>query len=326
MLIALLLIGTVVLAWANGANDNFKAVATLYGSGTLDYKQSLRVATGAQVAGSLASVVLAGALVKAFGGKGLVPDAVVGDPGFVLSVATGSAATVLIATRVGIPVSTTHAIVGALVGAGLWFDPSQLAWERLGATFVGPLLVSPLLALGAAAALYPLATAARRRFTSDGRAALAGAEALDRLHVASGLSLGFARGLNDTPKVLGLVAAAGWTGVHPRVALVAIATAMAVGGVVQARRVAETLGHRITTMSRGQGLLANLTGSALVIGASLLGMPVSTTHVSTGAIFGIGLHTGTADWRVVGAIVAAWGLTLPLSAAFAALAAAFLSP
>ena len=74
---------------------------------------------------------------------------------------------------------------------------------------------------------------------------------------------------------------------------------MASGGVLHSRRVAETLGHRITSMTPGEGLLANAVSSGLVIGASLLGSPVSTTHVSTGAIFGIGVRTGGADRRVV---------------------------
>ncbi len=92
---------------------------------------------------------------------------------------------------------------------------------------------------------------------------------------------------------------------------------MALGGLLHSRRIAETLGHRITSMNHGQGLIANSVASALVIGASLLGSPVSTTHVSTGAIFGIGVWSGKADTRVIGGIVLAWVATLPLGAAVA---------
>ena len=97
-------------------------------------------------------------------------------------------------------------------------------------------------------------------------------------------------------------------------ALLIIAVAMAVGGLLHSRRLAETMGRRITTMNPGQGLMTNLVSSGLVIGASLIGAPVSTTHVSTGAIFGIGTWTGETDWKLVGGIVAAWVATLPLGA------------
>ncbi len=363
--VLLLALAALALAWANGANDNFKATATLYGSGTADYEAALTLATGAQVVGSIASVALAGALLSAFSGKGLVPASVVGDPAFLVAVATGAAATVLLATRVGAPVSTTHALLGGLLGAGLAMAPDRLAWGALGGKYFVPLAVSPLLAATAAGLLYPAARFVRCRFgwneqtwlaagavdragdppsgafafagqegdpapRGDGRAfeglllGVSALELIDFAHTASAFALGFARGLNDTPKILALLVAAGWSGIDPRASLLVVAAAMAAGGVLGARRVAETISHRITGMNRGQGLLANTVGSTLVIGASLLGSPVSTTHVSIGAIFGIGLHTGSADWRVAGGILAAWAATLPAAALVAAAVASLL--
>ena len=147
------------------------------------------------------------------------------------------------------------------------------------------------------------------------------ARTVDSLHGFSAFALGVARGLNDTPKVLGLLVAAAWSGLNPRASLVIVAIAMAIGGVLASRRVAETLGHRITEMNLGQGFVANAVASALVIGASFLGAAVSTTHVSTGAIFGIGLWTRRAHPSVVGQIALAWIVTLPLGAAISWLAA-----
>lgn len=86
---------------------------------------------------------------------------------------------------------------------------------------------------------------------------------------------------------------------------------MALGGLLNARRVAETLSHKITAMNHGQGFSANLATGLLVILASTLGLPVSTTHVSVGALFGIGATTRQADHRVVSGIVLSWLLTLP---------------
>jgi PiT family inorganic phosphate transporter len=140
---------------------------------------------------------------------------------------------------------------------------------------------------------------------------------MDRLHEGSAFSLGFARALNDTPKVLALLVAAGWSRIDLQLSLVVIASAMAIGGWFRARRVAETLSHRITSLTHGQGLLANGVASSLVIGASLLGSPVSTTHVSTGALIGIGMWNDTTEWRMISGILTAWLATLPMAAALA---------
>ena len=363
MHILLLLLAALALAWANGANDNFKATATIYGSGAMDYASARLLATAAQLSGSVASVVLASALLKSFGGKGLVPTAVVADASFLVAVGAAAAIIVLIATRAGLPVSTTHALVGGLAGAGLVLAPAQLSWSALGSSYFLPLLVSPPLAAAAGAILYPLAHRVRLglgieadtcvclgssrvpvqvtregsmtlrqtglpltvaegdacRLFYDGHMFGASVQTLvDRLHGVSAFSLGFARGLNDTPKVLALLVAAGWSGIDPRISLAGVAAAMAAGGWLRARRVAETLSHRITSLSHGQGLLANCVSSSLVIGASLLGSPVSTTHVSTGALFGIGVWNERTDWWTVGRILLAWVVTLPLAALVAA--------
>jgi PiT family inorganic phosphate transporter len=89
---------------------------------------------------------------------------------------------------------------------------------------------------------------------------------------------------------------------------------MALGGLLNARRVAETMSHKITAMNHGQGFSANLTTGILVILASLFGLPVSTTHVSVGALFGMGLTTGQANPRVMLKILLSWIVTLPCAA------------
>ncbi|MCO5168751.1 MAG: anion permease [Planctomycetes bacterium] len=370
-----MLLAAAFLAYANGANDNFKGVATLYGSGTASYRRALAWATLTTLLGAGAALLLGGALVAAFGGKGLVPDAVARSEAFAASVALGAALTVLLATRLGLPVSTTHALVGALVGAGLVAVGAGVDLARLGAAFVLPLLLSPCLALLTAAALYPCLRWARRRLdvtehtclcvgparvlvpvpvsvvgvaaapgptlavTSELAAALPvevsvgeqvqcvrryggrvlGVSAqglLDALHYLSAGAVCFARALNDTPKVVGIVVVSGTLGAAPGLALAGVA--MALGGLVGSRRVAETMSRRAATLNPGSGFAANLVTSALVLGASGLAVPVSTTHVSCGGIFGIGAVTGSARWRVVAQILLAWVTTLPLGAGLAA--------
>jgi inorganic phosphate transporter, PiT family len=362
MSVALILLAVLCLAYANGANDNFKGVATLFGSGTTNYRVALTLATGATLLGSLAAVFLAGKLLQAFSGKGLVADHLVSDPGYVASVASAAGLTVLLATRLGLPISTTHSLVGALVGAG-WAAGSVLDLARLGASFFAPLLISPLLALGLTCGLYPICRRIRQRAGITEETCLCvgtetlevvpaecaatavlraeeltvqvgtevecrtryrgnvlginAASALDRLHFLSAGVVSFARGLNDTPKIAALLLLVPALGSVGGIALVG--GAIAVGGVVSARKVAETMSRRITPMSHGQGFLANLLTGAIVIGASRLGLPVSTTHVSCGALFGIGTVTRQGNLGTIGTILAAWVTTLPLGAAMGAL-------
>jgi PiT family inorganic phosphate transporter len=362
LLIALIVLG---LAYANGANDNFKGVATLFGSGASDYRGALRWATAATFAGSLASIVVGAGLVVKFSGKGLVPEAVLADPGFIAAVGLGAAGTVFLATRLGFPISTTHALVGGLVGAGLAArGVGGVNPAALGTAFIAPLLIAPLAAVALAAVAYPLLHRARKAlgFTRETcvcvgeevrviaveprRGALAASVAhalpsvtiasaqecftryagrvagvslqtlLDRLHYLSAGAVCFARGLNDTPKVVALLVAA--EAVHLPLASSIVAAAIAVGGLVSAKRVAETMSHQITAMNHGQGLTANLATAFLVVWASRWGLPVSTTHVSCGALFGIGAVTGQARWGAIGSIAIAWVTTLPVSAALAA--------
>src|SRR5688572_218404 len=94
---------------------------------------------------------------------------------------------------------------------------------------------------------------------------------------------------------------------------------MAAGGLLSARRIAETMSNKITAMNAGQGFTANLVTALMVIGASRLGVPVSTTHVSCGALFGIGAVNRQARWKMIVQILLAWVTTLPLALAAAAL-------
>src|SRR3989454_5549249 len=144
MTLALLFLASCFLAYSNGANDNFKGVASLFGSRTCSYKTAITWATLTTGAGSIAAIFLAQSLLKKFSGKGLVPDALTAQPEFLLAVASGAGATVILATLLGFPISTTHGLTGALVGAGLATGPGNVNFAALGKDFVGPLLLAPL--------------------------------------------------------------------------------------------------------------------------------------------------------------------------------------
>ena len=341
-----------LLAFSNGANDNFKGFATVWGSYTLSYRRALALATAATLAGSLVSLLLAESLVQQFTGKGLVPSAVAASPSFALSVGLAAAATVMLATGLGFPVSTTHALLGGLVGAGLAVNGGAARFGALADAFLAPLLISPVIAalLGSfawrllrrrpeqldcvciVAPDQPLAaagTASLRMATS----ALVVAETeaclslpatvarfsipalADRAHTLSAASICFARGVNDTPKLTALLLAA--SALDAQVSVLMLALVMASGGLLFSRRVAETMSKRMTRMDHTQGLAANLITAALVLIASKFGLPVSTTHLSVGSIAGVGASARRLDWGTLRGVLLSWVATLPLAAAAA---------
>lgn len=384
LLTILMVLAVIWLAYANGANDNFKGVATLFGSATTSYKTAIWWACATTFAGSMCALIMGTALIKAFSGKGLVETAVLSDPAFLFSVATGAAATVFLATRLGFPISTTHAIVGGLVGAGV-AAPGGVEFLLLSSRFLLPLISAPLLAAVLTGLLYLVFRYLRRKagitrqtcvcvgskehviasesqnvalsampdgalaFTDNsgntrlvpdlnvtvgetpscrqrytGSAYGVTAETVvNTLHFMTAGTVGFARGMQDTAKIVGLLVGASIVGLADEgTALMAIALVgsfMALGGLISARRVAQTLSQKITDMNHGQGFTANLVTSFLVIGSSIFGWGVSTTHCSVGALFGIGLANGTARWQMVRQIILAWLITLPCAAAFALL-------
>ncbi len=361
MITTLLFISVCFLAYANGANDNFKGVASLYGSGATNYRRALTWATVSTLAGSLCALFLANALLVKFSGKGVAPDALIQSIPFMAAVATGAGLTVIIATRFGFPISTTHALLGAIVGGTLAAAPDAINIAALQKNFVLPLLLSPLIAILLAIAVYSTLKQVRQslnigedlcvctedfltskanfvvlqttsvtvaqetdwEITVDNAVDCQKRQAakilglnvervLNGLHFFSAGTVCFARGLNDTPKIAGLL----WLAPNFAIewVIVIIATGMALGGMLNARRIAETMSHKITSISPGQGLSANLTTAFLVTFASKLGLPVSTTHVSVGALFGIGIRNRTANIRMVLSILLAWVSTLPCAA------------
>ncbi|MBA3659420.1 MAG: inorganic phosphate transporter, partial [Gemmatimonadales bacterium] len=161
----------------------------MIGSGTTGYRTALPWATVTTMLGSLLALLLARGLIAAFRGKGLVPEALTADPAFLLSVSVAAALTVLLATRLGLPVSTTHALIGGLVGAGAVATHGHLDLARLGATFVLPLLLSPLLALGLTVVLYGALARLRRGLGIARTSCLCAGEALLALSPAGAAAL-----------------------------------------------------------------------------------------------------------------------------------------
>lgn len=371
MLTIILFFATLFLAYTNGANDNFKGVATLYGSGTLSYKAALSIATLMTFLGSICAIFLAQGLIASFSGKGLLPQEIAGTTHFLISVGFGAGCTVLLATYLGFPISTTHSLVGSLLGSGLMAVGLDINFYRLGGAFFLPLLLSPFIAFILGILVYQFFTRTRKAIgltkescicigeqnqfvplksienTEYGKEKLdvnlcnqigptlliaddseccvlytgrvwniSIQKLLDFAHIVSAATVSFARGLNDTPKIAGLLVAAQAYDIH--IGMVTIAIVMAIGGLISTRRVAETMSKKITEINHGQGFSANLVTSFLVIFASQFGVPVSTTHVSVGSIFGIGVVNRIHDSKMMRSLLLSWLITLPVAMIFSA--------
>ena len=261
------------------------------------------------------------------------------------------------------PISTTHSLIGALLGTGL-VAGSAINTGNLGNKFILPLLTSPLIAIAVTGVLYPIlrffrkkmgvtqeycvcvgketlevvpetiqscqAVALERaeslsvstgqsvscRSNYDGKViGLDAGEALDKAHFLSSGIVSFARGLNDTPKIAAMLLLIPAFGVTS--GLLTVGILIAVGALLSAKRVAETMSQKITTMNHGQGFTSNIVTGLIVIGASRFGLPVSTTHVSCGSLFGLGVVTRGARMKTIFTILMSWIATLPLAALIA---------
>jgi len=356
------------LAFANGTNDVSKAIATLVGSGVANYRTAILWGTAWTVFGVAASAFVATAMMATFS-SGLVQPGMIASPSLALSVLIGAMLWVLFASRTGLPVSTTHALTGSIVGAGLMaFGGDGLIWQAIVGKIALPLLLSPALALTVSLLIHPairavagrwegtclcLMPSARALVTVDARGATrtlfqatgfgqpiaavpsqcdrAGLQGLtiglDSIHwISSGLA-SFARGTNDAPKIVAMLllgsAVASWPGSRLQaMAFTGVALAMGAGSYFGGLRVTEVLAEKVTRMDHVEGLSANLTTSSLVLVSASLGLPVSTTHVSSSAIIGIGLLNGlrAVRWATVRDMVLAWIITLPAAGVLACLA------
>jgi len=359
-MIILIFLAVLFLAFSNGANDNFKGVATLFGSGTLNYKKALWWATFTTLLGSIASMFFAEILLKNFSGKGLIADSLLTAPSFAISVALGAATTVFLATRIGMPISTTHALVGALSGVGILASEGNFNFGKLGSTFFVPLILSPFIALVLSFLLYFIFTRIRvkmgvnketcvcvgetveckvqgdaltmdaqrsmelkvesttscKEYYSGNLMSVSASTLLNALHYLSAGVVSFSRGLNDTPKMAGILLLVSL--VDSSISILAIAAFIVLGGILNAKKVAATMSEKITKMNDGQGFTANLTTAVLVSTASVHGLPASTTHVSVGALTGIGIANKKAHWKVIKEIALSWLLTLPVAAILSA--------
>lgn len=339
------------LAYSNGSNDVSKGIATLVGSGVASYRRAMLWGTLWTGAGGIAAAFLSHAMIQTFGSSLLARGI---HPSFAAAFAIIAGATlwVAIATIKRLPVSTTHAIVGAVAGvASLAYGTGGVNWSSLVGKIALPLLLSPVAAWALTAVLLRISRSPAPDMENDcvcaeityplaalsGVAAMASASlvapqlhiatcksgegrspriTLNHLHWLSSGATSFARGLNDTPKMVAILIGAallsGSVSLLPATYFATIVPGIVLGSWVSGRRVTEMLASDVISMDHRDGFIANLVTATLVGFGAILGWPMSTTQVASGAIMGTA-STGKKEmnWRSVRAMLLVWIVTLP---------------
>ncbi len=300
---------------SNGWNDSANAIATVVSTRVLTPLQAVLMASTMNVAGAFLSTAVAKTI-----GKGIV------DPSEITLVVV--AAALLsgfiwngVMTLLGLPVSASHALIGGLMGASVahlgGFDQLNLA--GLTKIFTA-LLTSPILGIFFG---YLFMKLIMRLFCNVSPGTIN--KHFGRMQIVSAGFMALSHGMNDAQKVMGVITLALVSGGYltsidvPFWVILACALAMGLGTAAGGWRVIKTLGHQMLKLQPVHGFAAETAATAIIIGASALGMPVSTTHVITTSIMGVGAtrRLSAVRWGVARKIVLAWIFTLPMTAGVA---------
>ncbi len=302
-----LLVVTIVAALAfdftNGFHDTANAVATSVSTRALSPRLAVLIAAIANLAGAFATTAVAKTV-----GKGII-DSGLANPRTVLAAVVGAIAWNLLTWWFGLPSSSSHALIGGLIGAALAQSGEKgVQWHGLAHKVVIPAIWAPAIAFGSA---FLLLLAIFWVFQQ----------------LVSGTWVGFTHGANDAQKTMGVIALALYT--HGSISTfyiptwVKIAAGLAIAGGTYAGgwRIMRTLGQRVFQMDPPAGFAAQASAGAVIWASTKYGYPLSTTHVVSGAVMGSGAtrRLSAVRWGIAGNIVFAWVLTIPASAAVAAL-------
>jgi PiT family inorganic phosphate transporter len=305
----------------NGFHDGCNAVSTVIYTGALKPRFAIALSAIFNFIGPLAMGV---AVAKTIGGVIKAGDA---SAHLVIAALLGACVWEILTWLWALPMSSSHALVGGLLGAGVAaLGTGGIVWNKVILVFAS-LLISPFLGIITGYLLMRLS----RFFFHKMRMDMARADRFyKRMQVLSSSWVSFSHGSNDATKVMGIIviflAAENGMSVEeygvPLWVIVGAASAMAIGTYLSVRsfRLIRTLGEKITKLHPINGFSAEVGGAIIIQVASLLGLPVSTTHVVTSAVTGTGLasHLGGVSWKVFRAIMLAWVVTLPFCAIVAA--------
>jgi len=303
--------------YINGFHDTANAIATSVSTRALRPLHAIGLSAAANFVGALAGTAVATTIAS-----GLVDESLI-DLGVVGAGLVGAITWNLFTWRLGIPSSSSHALIGGLLGAS--FAAAGLAaWNIEGILnkVLIPLFSSPLIGfLLGGAAMVLLLNVFRRAHPKRIN------ERFRRAQIGSATFMAFSHGSNDAQKTMGIITLALVTTgaidefVVPTWVILASATAISLGTAAGGWRIIKTMGSKVVKLDPVHGFAAETTAALVILGASRLGVPVSTTHVISSAIMGVGTATRpkAVRWIVARSIGVAWILTIPASGLVAGL-------
>lgn len=317
-----LLIGLVALALAfdflNGMHDAANAIATVVSTRLL----SPFAAVAFAAFGNFAAYWIVGLHVAETVGKGIVDKDVI-TPGVVFGALIGAIVWNVLTWLKGIPSSSSHALIGGLLGAGIVHaGPGAVESSGTIKTVVA-IFLSPMIGF-TLAMLLMLVTGWIFRGAQPRRASTT----FKGLHLISSAAYSISHGGNDAQKTMGIIAVLLYSTGHlgatiyvPEWVAFSCYFAMALGTLSGGWRIIRTMGMNLTKLNHHSGFCASSAGSMVVFGASAMGIPISTTHVITGSVVGTGAarRASAVRWRVASRVIIAWIITIPASATVGAL-------
>jgi PiT family inorganic phosphate transporter len=311
-------------AYTNGFHDAANAIATSVSTRALTMRSALLMAAVFNLAGSFLGAKVAKTITDGIiqpAGHGLT---------IVFAAVVGAIAWNLLTWGLGLPSSSSHALIGGMVGAALASQSTVLWWSGVVKKFLIPTLLSPIVGV-ILGYLVMLALLWLFRRANPGKVT----RGFRRAQTVSAAAMAFGHGLQDTAKTMGIVVLALVTGGvqssnHiPLWVFFASAAVMALGTYSGGARIIRTLGRRIIELDPPHGFAAETTASSvLYVAGVVLGAPISTTHTITSAIMGVGAtkRLSAVRWGMAGNIAAAWLFTLPGAGLVAAAVLAILRP
>jgi len=322
MSLALIVIITIIIIssvynFYNGANDCANSIATTVSSRVLTPFKAIILASFFNIIGAFITTEVAKTI-----GKGLLPSEYITTT-ILISAMIGAIAWAAFATHTGLPVSITHCIIGGMLGAGiLAYGVGAFQWSVLKKVIIA-MVTSPIFGFIIGLLLLALIFWFFKNFRPQIVSKIFG-----RLQIISASFMALAHGMNDTQNAMGIITASLLAGGFitefkvPIWVIILSSLFMGLGTFYGGKKVIRTMGMKITTVKPVDGFAAETAASIVIFISSLLGMPISTTHVISTSIMGVGSvkRLSAVRWGIAGNVIVAWVLTIPASALVAAFA------